>query len=66
MASVVGAYYYLRIIKIMYFDEPTANFDKMDAEVQWVIYAAGAFTVLFAVFAQPLLSLALTAAQALL
>jgi NADH-quinone oxidoreductase subunit N len=22
--SVVGAYYYLRIVKLMYFDEPTA------------------------------------------
>jgi NADH-quinone oxidoreductase subunit N len=24
LASVVGAYYYLRIVKIMYFDEPAA------------------------------------------
>jgi NADH-quinone oxidoreductase subunit N len=65
IASVVGAYYYLRIIKIMYFDEPTAAFDQVDGEVQWVIYAAGAFTVLFAVFAQPLLSIAQAAAASL-
>lgn len=28
IASVVGAYYYIRIIKIMYFDEPVAGFDR--------------------------------------
>ena len=65
IASVVGAYYYLRIIKIMYFDEPAAAFDQTDSEVNWVIYAAGAFTLLFAVFAQPLLSLAAAAAASL-
>ena len=27
LASVVGAYYYLRIVKIMYFDEPAPAFD---------------------------------------
>ena len=27
VASVVGAFYYLRIVKIMYFDEPAAKFD---------------------------------------
>ena len=27
LASVVGAYYYLRLIKIMYFDEPVTAFD---------------------------------------
>ena len=29
LASVVGAYYYLRIIKIMYFDEPAGGFEPM-------------------------------------
>ena len=31
VASVVGAYYYLRIVKIMYFDEPAERFDPMVA-----------------------------------
>jgi len=26
LASVVGAYYYLRIVKLMYFDEPAPEF----------------------------------------
>ena len=34
LASVVGAYYYLRIVKIMYFDEPAEAFDAMDGEVK--------------------------------
>ena len=28
VASVVGAFYYLRIVKVMYFDEPTGAFDR--------------------------------------
>ena len=28
VASVVGAYYYLRIVKVMYFDEPADAFDR--------------------------------------
>ena len=62
-ASVVGAYYYLRIVKIMYFDEPAEAFDAMDGEVKLVAYASGAFVLLFVIFANPLLNLATAAAQ---
>ncbi len=62
VASVVGAYYYLRIIKIMYFDEPAPAFDQMDGEVQWVVYVSGLFVLLFGLFAQPLLAIAISAA----
>jgi NADH-quinone oxidoreductase subunit N len=65
LASVVGAYYYLRIVKTMYFDEPQPAFDTMDAEVKWVVYASGAFALLFVVFASPLLTLAEAAAKSL-
>jgi NADH-quinone oxidoreductase subunit N len=65
VASVVGAFYYLRLIKIMYFDEPAPAFDATDGEVSWVIYAAGAFTVFFVIFAQPLLGIAINAAASL-
>jgi NADH-quinone oxidoreductase subunit N len=65
VASVVGAYYYLRIVKIIYFDEPADAFDVMDSEVRIVAYAAGAFTVLFVLFANPLIDLAAQAAQSL-
>jgi NADH-quinone oxidoreductase subunit N len=65
LASVVGAYYYLRIVKIMYFDEPAERFDALDGEVKLVAYAAGAFTLLFLVFANSILSVAEVAAQSL-
>ena len=65
VASVVGAYYYLRIVKIMYFDEPAEAFDALEGEVKLVAYASGAFTLLFALFANPLLELAAQAAQSL-
>ena len=31
LASVVGAYYYLLIVKVMYFDEPAEPFAPMPA-----------------------------------
>ncbi len=65
IASVVGAYYYLRIIKTIYFDEPQAAFDAMDVEVKTVAYLSGAFALLFVLFASPLMTLAEAAAKSL-
>jgi NADH-quinone oxidoreductase subunit N len=65
IASVVGAYYYLRIVKTIYFDEPAAAFDDMDGEVKTIAYASGAIALVFVLIAQPLLSLATVAAQSL-
>lgn len=47
LASVVGAYYYLRIIKIMYFDEPAEGFESMPVELRLVLGVSGAFVLLF-------------------
>lgn len=47
LASVVGAYYYLRIIKIMYFDEPAGSFQPMSPELRVVLGVSGAFILLF-------------------
>jgi NADH-quinone oxidoreductase subunit N len=65
IASVISAYYYLRIVKIMYFDEPAEAYDAMDGEVKTVAYAAAAFTLLFLLYPGPLVSLAANAAQSL-
>ncbi len=65
VASVVGAYYYLRIIKIMYFDEQAPAFDEGELETTWVAYAACAFVLAFIIFAQPLITLATGAAKSL-
>ncbi len=47
LASVVGAYYYLTIIKIMYFDEPAGAFEPMPTELRLVLGVSGAFILLF-------------------
>ncbi|HWE76857.1 MAG TPA: NADH-quinone oxidoreductase subunit NuoN [Stellaceae bacterium] len=47
LSSVVGAYYYLRIVKLMYFDEPAGAFDRpFGREVQMVV-AVSALVVFF-------------------
>src|SRR5262249_46295051 len=65
VTSVVGAYYYLRIVKVMYFDEPAQAFERPTGEVKAVIVLSGAFTLFFVIFAQPLVALAGAAARAL-
>jgi NADH-quinone oxidoreductase subunit N len=47
LASVVGAYYYLRIIKIMYFDEPAGGFAPMPTELKAVLGVSGVFIIFF-------------------
>ena len=47
LASVVGAFYYLRIVKLMYFDEPAPAFDRpIGREVQAVLVVS-ALVILF-------------------
>jgi NADH-quinone oxidoreductase subunit N len=67
LASVVGAYYYLRIIKIMYFDAPAEPFERQIGGGMTAILGISAlFTLLFFVWPAPLLAGADAAAQALL
>ncbi len=48
LSSVVAAFYYLRIVKIMYFDEPAEAFDRPTGRALGVILAAAsAFLILF-------------------
>ncbi|MCJ8322537.1 MAG: NADH-quinone oxidoreductase subunit NuoN [Rhizobiales bacterium] len=65
LASVVGAYYYLRIIKVIYFDESKEPFDKMAIELKIVLGFATIFTLIFTFFPSTLLELAQNAAQSL-
>lgn len=47
VASVVAAFYYLRIIKLMWFDEApegTAKTDKAPVEARWIGWACAAFS----------------------
>jgi NADH-quinone oxidoreductase subunit N len=66
LASVVGAFYYLRIIKVMYFDEPVDSFDRNTAgELTFVVAASAAITLFFFLFPGIVMNSASTAAASL-
>jgi NADH-quinone oxidoreductase subunit N len=65
VTSVVGAYYYLRIVKVMYFDEPGAAYDAMPVGVKLVLAVSSIFVVLFGIVPAPLVSAAAAAARSL-
>jgi NADH-quinone oxidoreductase subunit N len=66
VASVVGAFYYLRIVKIMYFDEAAEPFDMpLGKGLGGVITITSLITLLFFFFLSPVLDRAATAAAAL-
>jgi NADH-quinone oxidoreductase subunit N len=65
LASVVGAYYYLYIIKVMYFDEPVGAIPPIRVELRTVMAFAGLFNILFALYPSPLVSAASAAAKSL-
>jgi NADH-quinone oxidoreductase subunit N len=63
LASVVGAYYYLRIIKIMWFDEPVGGFLPMAGELRLVLGVSGAFVLFYVFFGGPVGRVAEAAAK---
>ena len=65
VTSVVGAYYYVRIVKIMYFDEPQAAFEPMPAGVQVVLAVTTFIIVVFFIVPAPLVGTAAAAAKSL-
>ena len=65
LASVVGAYYYLMIVKIMYFDEPARGFEPMPVELKAVLGVTGLFNLLYFIYPLPLLDAASAAAKSL-
>jgi len=65
LASVVGAFYYLNIIKVMFFDEPLAKLDPVRMELRTVLAVAGLFNIFFFAYPGPLVSVATVAAKSL-
>ncbi len=53
LTSVVGAFYYIRIVKVMYFDAAAEPFDPRPASLSFVVAATGLFTGFFFVFPAP-------------
>jgi NADH-quinone oxidoreductase subunit N len=65
LSSVVGAYYYLAIIKTMYFDEPAEGFYAMPGELTAVLAVSAVFNILFFLYPGPLVGVASAAAHSL-
>ena len=66
LTSVIGAFYYIRIIKLMYFDEAATAFDAMPPSLSFAAAATGLFTGLFFMFPAPIVAAAEAAARALM
>ncbi len=66
LASVVASYYYLRVVKVMYFDEPAEALDAPAMGVaRAVAFAAALLIAVFSLAPQPLSSVAAAAAKGL-
>jgi NADH-quinone oxidoreductase subunit N len=66
LSSVVAAYYYLRIVKVMYFDEPAQPFERpIGRSMALILTGSALFIVFFGVYPGPLIASAETAASAL-
>jgi NADH-quinone oxidoreductase subunit N len=65
VTSVVGAYYYLAIIKTMYFDDPVEGYCAMPIELKVVLAVSGLFNLLFFIYPSPLVGAASAAARSL-
>jgi NADH-quinone oxidoreductase subunit N len=65
VTSVIGAYYYLAIVKTMYFDEPMPEFVPMRPELRLVLGVAGLVVILIGVYPGPLVDAAAAAAKSL-
>lgn len=66
LTSVVAAFYYLRIVKLMYFDDPVEKLDRpIGRDMAIVMTATGLFTALFFIFPALILDPAAQAARSL-
>jgi NADH-quinone oxidoreductase subunit N len=65
ISSVIGAFYYLRVVKVMFFDDAKPSFTPAAPYVRIVMIAAGLFVLLYAVYPAPLIEAAAAAAKSL-
>jgi len=54
LSSVIGAYYYLRIVKLMWFDEPKGEFARVPGELRLVFGLSGLFVTAYVLFGGPM------------
>ncbi len=66
LSSVVAAFYYVRIVKLMYFDEPAEGFERsIGREIVTILGITGVVVFFFLIFASPLIDGAGVAAAVL-
>jgi NADH-quinone oxidoreductase subunit N len=66
VSSVIGAYYYLRVVKIIYFDEAAPAFEgSLGPRLGAIAGASSLFNLFFVVIAWPLVGAAAIGAKAL-
>ncbi len=66
LTSVIGAFYYLRIVKLMYFDEPSESFDRpIGREMGAILFGTSLVVVLFILILSPVVDSAGAAASSL-
>ncbi len=65
VTSVVGAFYYLRLVKVMYFDEAKAPYERIPPGSAIVLGVSSAVVVLFFLIPAPLVAAAGDAAKSL-
>ena len=66
LASLIAAYYYLKIVKVMYFDELYEKNDKVSAfTLSGVALAGAVFNVLFIIAPSPIINIATKAVEVL-
>lgn len=66
LTSVMGSFYYIRIVKLMYFDDAPVTLDAMAPSLSFAAAATGLFTGLFFLVPAPFVAAAEAAAHAVL
>lgn len=58
LASVISAFYYLRIIKVIYFDEPTDKFDGYSSKsLNILFFSSSSFVIFFFIYPRPIVEI---------
>ncbi|KQU50900.1 NADH:ubiquinone oxidoreductase subunit N [Bosea sp. Leaf344] len=65
VTSVIGAYYYLRLVKIIYFDEAKPAFERGDVGTRAVLLVSAIFVLVLSLVPAPLFDSAAAAAKSL-
>ena len=65
LTSVVAVVYYLRIVKVIYFDEPAVGFDKATPVLRAILAVSGILVIFFFAYPAPAVEAASIAAKSL-